>query len=197
MIDKILLEQVHKATGLKLILATLEEEHIKHLITLLQDPELPELMGWNTFLQQNNTNEFLETISAYVFPYSQKSPPIVLGIYLNLNDLPIGYAVLKGLNSALLTAEIGVATLEKKYRSKGYGKIALNCMIDYGFNQLGLQTIAAAILVSNKPSKNMGKKLGFTIRETMYKAWLMPNGDLADMLWMELTPKTWIPLNKN
>jgi len=43
----------------------------------------------------------------------------------------------------------------------------------------------------------MGKKLGFTIRETMYKAWLMPNGDLADMLWMELTPKTWIPLNKN
>lgn len=191
-----LLEQVHKATGYKVILAAMEETHLKHLIKLLKDPELTELMGWDTFFEQDNIKGFLESVSDYSLPYSRKSQPIVFGIYSNLNDLPVGYVVLKGFNRELLTAEVGVATLEKKYRRRGYGKLALNCMINYGFNQLGLQTIASAILASNKTSTNMCKKLGFTIKETMHKAWLMPNGELADMLWMELTPETWKSLNK-
>ncbi len=87
----------------------------------------------------------------------------------------------------LLTAEIGIAILDKKYRNKGYGKLALKRLIIYAFNELQIKTIGATILLSNKSSINMVKNLGFVVTEIKNKSWPMPNGELADMLFMELT----------
>lgn len=184
--NRILLEQSHQATGLKVFLATMEESHIQHLIKLAQEPSLPDLMGWNTFFELDETEKFIEAISSYDFPYSRKSQPLAFGVYLDPEGLPIGYVVLKGMNMDLFTTEIGIAILDKKYRHQGYGKLALNRLITYTFNQLHIQRIGAAILVSNKRSINLFKNLGFFVREILYKSWLMPDGSLADMLWMEL-----------
>jgi diamine N-acetyltransferase len=110
-----------------------------------------------------------------------------LGIYLEPEGLPIGYVILKGFNQDLFTAEVGIAILDKKHKNKGYGSLALNRMIIYAFNELNIKTIGAVILMSNKPSINMCKKLGFVVREIMPKSWSMANGELVDMVWMELT----------
>ncbi|NEP06912.1 MAG: hypothetical protein F6K34_20065 [Okeania sp. SIO4D6] len=59
-------------------------------------------------------------------------------------------------------------------------------LIIYAFQELYIQTIGAAILLSNNRSINMFKNLGFVVREIMYKSWPMPNGELADMVLMEL-----------
>lgn len=188
---KILLEQEHKATGLKIFLQEMKDSDIQHLIILGRDPDLIDLMGWNTFFELDETEKFIEAISDESLPYSRKSQPLVLGIYLNPEELPIGYVVLKGFNMDLQTAEIGVAIFDKKYRKRGYGKLGLKRMIAYGFEELHLQTIASAIVLLNKKSINMVKNLGFVVREIMYKSWPMPNGELVDMLWMELTRETW------
>lgn len=181
------LEQEHKATGFKVFLASMDDSHLNHLIKLAQDPDLPDLLGWNPFFELDETQQFIEAISDYTLPYSRKSQPIVFGVYLNREDFPIGYVVLKGFNLDLLTTEIGVAILDKKYRTKGYGKLALKRIAKYTFDRLEIQTIGAAILSSNKSSINMCKNLGFVVREIMYNSWAMPNGDLEDMVWMELT----------
>ncbi len=183
---EILLEQEHRATETKIFLASMENSHIKHLIKLAQDPSLIDLVGWDTFFETDETEQFIEAISSYAFPYSRKSQPIVFGIYLDTSDLPIGYVVLKGLNMDLLTTEIGIAILDKRYRNKGYGKLALKRLIIYAFDELNIQTIGSVILLSNKSSISMCKNLGFVVRETMYKSWAMPNGKLADMVLMEL-----------
>ncbi|GGA16762.1 hypothetical protein CYANOKiyG1_30880 [Okeania sp. KiyG1] len=86
----------------------------------------------------------------------------------------------------LLTAEIGIAILDEKYRNKGYGPLAFKRLIIYAFQELNIQTIGGVILLSNNRSINMFKNLGFVVREIMYKSWPMPNGDLADMVLMEL-----------
>lgn len=86
----------------------------------------------------------------------------------------------------LLTAEIGIAILDKKYRNKGYGKLGLKRLINYAFDELHIQTIGSVILLSNNRSMNMFKNIGFVVREIMYKSWPMPNGDLVDMVLMEL-----------
>lgn len=189
---KILLEQEHKKTGFKVFLASMEDSHIKHLIKLAQDPSLPDLLGWNTFFELDETEQFIEAISSYALPYSRKSQPLVFGVYLDPESLPIGYVVLKGLNTDLLTSEIGVAILDQKYRSKGYGKLALKRLVIYAFDELQIKTIGSAILSSNKSSINMAKNLGFIVSEIMYKSWPMPNGDLVDMVLMELTKETWV-----
>ncbi len=87
----------------------------------------------------------------------------------------------------LLTTEIGIAILDKKYRNQGYGTLALKRLIIYAFEELYIQTIGAVVLLSNKRSINIFKNLGFVVREIMYKSWPMPNGELADMVLMELT----------
>ena len=189
--EKVLLEQTHQATGCKVFLALMEDSHIRNLIKLARDPSLIDLMGWDTFFELDATEEFIEGISLFAFSYSRKSQPIVFGVYLDVEELPVGYAILKGLNTELRTAEFGIAILDKKYRNQGYGKLASSLLIHYAFNELGLQIIAAAVLVSNKRSLHMFERLGFAIRETWYRSWLLPNGDMADMLWMELKSETW------
>lgn len=183
---KICLEEEHKATGIKLFLSPITESHTEHLIRLARDPSLTDLMGWNTCFEPHETEKFIEEVANYALPYSQKSQPIVFGVYLDPEDLPIGYVALKGLNTNLLTAEISVAILDKRYRNKGHGRLALKRMIAHGFDDLGIQTIAAAILASNQSSINMVKRLGFSVKEVMEKSWVLPNGERADMLWVEL-----------
>ncbi|WP_204105595.1 MULTISPECIES: GNAT family N-acetyltransferase [Spirulina sp. CCY15215] len=190
--NNILLEQTHKATGSRIFLTPMSDRHIQHLILLARDPSLIDLMGWNTFFEIKDTEEFIKNISAFVLPYSQLSQPVILGIYLDLESFPIGYVVLKGVNMSLLTAEIGVAILDRKHRKGGYGRLALKRMVKYAFSELHLQTIGATILLSNKSSINIGKKLGFIIREIMTDSWSMPNGDITDMVLMEVTQETWI-----
>lgn len=185
--QKIILKQEHRKTGRNIFLASMGDSHVKHLIKLAQDPSLPNLLGWDTFFELDETEKFIEAISSLGFSYSHKSQPLVFGVYLNPEDLPIGYVVLKGLNMELLTTEIGVAILDTKYRNQGYGTLALKRLVNYAFDELNLQTIGAVILCSNEISKNMFKKLGFVVREIMYKSWSMPNGELADIVLMELT----------
>jgi RimJ/RimL family protein N-acetyltransferase len=188
---KTILEQTHPATGSKVFLTFMEESHIRHLIKLVRKPDLIDSIGWNTFLEDDDKEGFIESVSGYSLPYSRKSPPIVFGVYLTQGALPIGYVALKGLNQDLLTAEIGIAILDQKYHNKGYGRLVLKRMITYAFDELQIKTIAAIILATNKQSINMVKRLGFVVKEIMYHSWPMPNGTLADMLWMEITSETW------
>ena len=183
---KIILEQKHNATGTKIFLVSMEDEHIRHLMKLARDPNLIDLMGWYPFFEPHETEQFIEALSCFALPYSRKSQPLLFGIYLELENFPIGYSVLKGLNMDLLTAEVGIAVLEQKYRNRGYGRLGLQRVVNYAFDELQLKTIGAAILASNISSINMCKRTGFVEREMMRNSWEMPNGDLADMMWMEL-----------
>ena len=193
--QNIVLEKNHKGTGLKLFLALMEDTHIQHLIKLAKNPDLIDLMGWNIDFEADNIEKFIETITYYGFPYSRKSQPILFGIYLNLNNLPIGYVVLKGFNMELLTAEIGIAILDPKYSKKGYGKLATIRTIDYAFNDLLLQKIGAVIMSSNKISINLSQKLGFETRNILYNSWKITNNQLVDMLLIELTKEKWAYIN--
>ncbi|MBP0016530.1 MAG: GNAT family N-acetyltransferase [Cyanobacteria bacterium SBLK] len=194
--EAIFLEQTHKATGLSIVLTSIEEKHIQHLILLARDRDLIDLMGWDTFFELEDTEKFIQNISTFVLPYSRDSQPLVLGIYLEQTSPPIGYAVLKGINRDLLTAEVGIAILDRKHRNRGYGRLALQRMTIYAFSELSLQTIGSTILLSNRVSINMCKRVGFSVREIMAESWSMPNGEIVDMVWMELTKEAWLKREK-
>lgn len=186
MSDKVILEQKHNATGTTIFLSSMEDRDIRHLIELARDPDLSDLMGWNPFFEPHETEQFIEAISCIALPHSRKSQPIVFGIFLDLEAFPIGYAVLKGLNMDLFAAEVGLAVLDRKYRTRGYGRLGLKRIVNYAFDELNVKQIGAAILSSNVGSINMCKKTGFLVREIMRNSWPMPDGNLADMTWMEL-----------
>jgi RimJ/RimL family protein N-acetyltransferase len=171
----------------KILLASMEDAHIQHLIRLAQDPTLANLMGWDTYFEEHETSAFIEAISLFAFPYSRASEPVVFGIYVKPQTQPIGYVSLKGLNMDLFTAEVGIAILDRKYWCRGIGQQSLRLIMDYSAKELRFQTLAAAALATNTRSIQLFQKLGFRVRETWYRSWTMPNGTLADMLWLEWT----------
>ncbi|MBZ8181480.1 GNAT family N-acetyltransferase [Oscillatoria salina] len=189
----IVLEQEYKKLGLKVFLSPLENKQIDYLIRLAQDPNLVDLMGINLAIQPGDIEGFIQTISAYSFPYSRKSKPLIYGVYFNVENLPIGYGVLKGFNQDLLTAEVGIAILDNTYRNRGYGRLVLNRLVAYAFQELGMQKIGAAILSSNMKSINMCKKSGFIVQKN--ELWKMPNGELVSMVLLELQAEDFIVLS--
>ena len=167
-------------------LAPLEDIHIEHLIKCFRNHDLIGSMGWNTFFETHQTEQFIRAISSCALPYCCKeSSPLVFGIFLKTASMPIGYSVLKGMNAELAAAEVGVAVLEQKYR--GYGRLALKSTVEYGFQKINLRTIGATILLSNTVSINMCKRVGFREKEVLPRSWTMPDGEVVDMVWMEIT----------
>lgn len=188
--DSILLEKTHDRTGIRIFLSLIsaphfDREHLQRLIQLARDPNLVELMGWNPLFEISETQAFIDALACIALPYSIETDPMVFGIYADPEQLPVGYAVLKGLNRELGTAEVGVAVLDPVYRPRGFGRLALDRMVSYAFECLNLQTVGAAILATNQRSINMCRKTGFRLREVMPNSWSMPDGQVVDMVWME------------
>ncbi|MGV6808517.1 MAG: GNAT family N-acetyltransferase [bacterium] len=178
----------HPATGSSIVLKQMPTSHIKHLITLAQDTSLIAMMGWDTHFERDDIKGFIGAIAECTFAYSRPSHFLVWGIYLPAEDFPIGYAILKGINHDLRTAEVGVAILDTYYRPKGYGRLVLQCTSKYAFEELGLGKLGVAILASNKSSINMCKRTGFQCIKT--DNWEMPDGTTEAMWLMDVTRET-------
>ena len=168
-------------------LLPITNNHISYLIDFSNDPELIETMGWRPF-QKNESDRFIKAIEVLTLPNSGNGSPITFCIICKKNDVPIGYVTLKGIGKK--KAEIGIAIMDSKYRSGGYGTKALKLASCYAFNTINLSTIALTVFPSNIRAIKAYEKLGFKTVDILKKFWTMPDGDKVDMLLMELNKKT-------
>lgn len=76
------------------------------------------------------------------------------------DDTFIGLFTFKGIQRGEYRAEIGYSIIEEQW-GKGYGSEGVKCMVDYGFEQIGLHSIFASILSTNFASQNLIKRVGF------------------------------------
>ncbi|MDX8365621.1 GNAT family N-acetyltransferase [Cytobacillus sp. IB215665] len=89
---------------------------------------------------------------------NRKSEEFVrLGI--TLHERLIGYADLANINNN--TAELGIAIGESALWGKGIGFYSAECMMQYGFEELGITVFNAETHEANVRSKKMLGKLGF------------------------------------
>lgn len=76
-------------------------------------------------------------------------------------------------------SEIGYMMTDESAKNKGYMKEALKAMLDYGFEQMGLQRIEAFIGTANEPSQKLVKRYGFK-KEGVLRSHFFKNGKLED-----------------
>lgn len=154
-------------------------------MNLSGDPELISTMGWHPF--QNDENErFLNAVETLTLPYCGDGQPITFSIIATKDDFPIGYVTLKGINYDKAKAELGIAIMDSRYRSGGYGSDALTLATGYAFYTLQLFVIGLTVFPSNTRAIRAYEKAGFKIVDILQKAWTMPGGEQVDMLLMEL-----------
>ena len=119
----------------KVRLAPLIDEHISRYMQLSNDPELVLTEGWQPFGAEEK-ERFLNTIAVSTLPYNGAGQPSIFSIISVEENKPIGYVCLKGINENTSSAELGIAIMEKEYRSQGYGTEALRLVTRYAFDKL-------------------------------------------------------------
>lgn len=78
-------------------------------------------------------------------------------------------------------AELGYSILREEFKNKGYMSEACETMLNYGFNELGLNRIEAMVGPSNLPSLKIIEKLNFK-KEGQLKQHYYRNGSAEDSL---------------
>ena len=80
---------------------------------------------------------------------------------ISYGKIPIGFMGLSRIDKINRNADAFIAIGDDKYRGKGFGKIAMQYLVKFGFKKLGLHKICLGVFEKNKPAINLYKKLGF------------------------------------
>ncbi|GGM20762.1 N-acetyltransferase [Paraliobacillus quinghaiensis] len=101
----------------------------------------------------------------------------------------IGWTHLSNISHEHGRAEIGVL-LAPEYRGKGYGEIAMESMIELGFNQLRLNKIFLTTRGINERAIALYKKIGFKVEGNLREHCFI-NGKYYDTIFMGLLFNEW------
>jgi len=138
----------------RLSLRKLAKTDVDLIVALNSDPEVMKYIGEpdDSF---ENAKKYVEM---RVDGYADKDG---LGIFIATekdSDAEIGWICLKQLDD---TEEIEIGfRLLKKYWGKGYATEGAKCLLEFGFEELGLEEIAGVTLPTNTPSQQVLKKIG-------------------------------------
>jgi ribosomal-protein-alanine N-acetyltransferase len=82
-------------------------------------------------------------------------------------------------------AEIGYGIYKDEWKNKGYMKEGLKTMLDFGFNEMGLNRVEALIGHLNEPSQRLVKSFGF-VEEGVLREHYCKDGVLQDSVMFSL-----------
>ena len=157
-----------KLQGERIYLGTLEKEHCKKLWDEFEYDFVHMAEELNIGHSIEKADEWFEQIKK-----EQGNSHIRLGVFLN-NGIIIGDIALQDINLKNRSCSIGMGMSKLEYRNKGYGKEALKLILEYGFNNFGLERITANTSEINVSAQKSLKKMGFVLegkeREAIYFA---------------------------
>jgi RimJ/RimL family protein N-acetyltransferase len=106
--------------------------------------------------------------------------PDSLELLCEIDGVPAGIGGLYGIDYWARHAEIGVSLADGPWRGHGFGELAHRMLIEYGFDDLNLRRILAAVHSDNARVLRLCKKLGFQ-PEGVRKEFRWVNGRYVDL----------------
>ena len=153
-----------KLQGEKIYLAVLERTDCKKLYEDFEydfdNPTEPLNIG-SSIEKSDKWNDEIQKL--------QGKENIRVGIFLN-DDTVIGDVALQGIDNKNRTCSIGMGIAKIENRNKGYGKQAVKLILEYGFNNLGMERIAANTLEINISAQKSLENVGFVLEGRERKA---------------------------
>jgi [ribosomal protein S5]-alanine N-acetyltransferase len=154
----------------RLLLRKIYQEDLDDVFEFSSDPLAAHHMTWEV----NRTKE--ETFRNFVGPAVESGGDFA--IILKENDKVIGTCAFISWSDEHKQAEIGFI-LNRSFWGKGYATEAIERLIQWGFDVLGLMRIEGRCDLSNKLSEKVMKKSGMTYEGTLRKnAWI--KGEFRD-----------------
>ena len=111
-------------------------------------------------------------------------------IHLKGEKEPIGVVSLMNISEANESAELSVIVGHPDDRRQGYGAEAINILLGYGFEKLGLNRVGLSVFEFNEDAISTYEKLGFRDEGRLRKA-LKRDGAFYDAILMSVLGSEW------
>jgi len=145
-------------------LAVLERKDCKKLYEDFEydfeNPAEPLYIGYSV----EKSDEWFDEIQKM-----QGNENVRLGIFLN-DGTVIGDVALQGIDNMNRVCSVGMGMAKLKNRNKGYGKQAVKLILEYGFNNMGMERITANTLEINISAQKSLEGVGFVLEGRERKA---------------------------
>jgi RimJ/RimL family protein N-acetyltransferase len=111
-------------------------------------------------------------------------------IHLKGKEDPIGVVSLMNISEANASAELSVIVGDPDDRRRGYGAEAMSLLLDYGFEELGLNRVGLSVFEFNEEAISTYKRLGFR-EEGRLRGALKRDGAFHDAILMSMLESEW------
>ena len=105
-------------------------------------------------------------------------------------DEPVGVVSLANINQANLAADLSVIVGDEKDRDRGLGTEAIRILLEYAFEDLGLNRVGLSVFEFNETAIHAYEKLGFKREGRLRKA-IWRDGEFHDAILMSVLARDW------
>ena len=148
------------------------------------DPEIWHLTSWAVSPLNRSAVEKL-------FEDRELSPiDDSFAIHIKDDDEPVGVISLMNISDANASAELSVIVGHPDNRHQGYGTEAIELLIRYAFEELGLNRVGLSAFDFNGEAISAYEKLGFAV-EGRYRQAIKRNSGFHDAILMSILKNEW------
>ena len=161
-------------------LRPIEEDDLEFLQQHVNDPRVWRAIGRSKPLNRVQERAFFEDVVC-----SEES----IQLLIVAESTPVGTVGLKSIDWPSNRAELGYWIAPDHWRS-GYASDAVERVVAYAFDQLGLHRIAARVFAFNESSRRLLESVGFT-QEGVHRDVEFIDGEYQDAYWYGLLEDEW------
>jgi diamine N-acetyltransferase len=166
--------------GEHIYLRALEPEDLEFIHTIENDEAIWEISNTITPYSKYLIKQYLENAHKDIFEVKQ-----LRLVISNYKGVALGMIDLFDFDFKNSRAGVGILVKELSDRSKGYGKEALNLLVNYSFSHLNLHQLYCNISEENESSIKLFSNQGFELIG-LKKDWILSNGIYKNELVFQL-----------
>ena len=166
--------------GTNIYLRALEPEDLEFVHEVENDEFIWEISNTQTPFSRFLIKQYLENAHKDIFEVKQ-----LRLVISNYDDQPLGLIDIFDFDFKNKRAGLGIVIKDEKDRDKGYGREALQLLINYSFTHLGLHQLYCNISEENQASVKLFTKLGFK-KIGLKNDWNFVNGEYKNEYLFQL-----------
>jgi RimJ/RimL family protein N-acetyltransferase len=168
----------------RVVLRPLRESDTPFISAWINDPEVTQFLQAHMPMAETEERDWIENLA------NRKPHDIVVAI--EADGVFIGTMGLHGIDYKNRRATTGTLIGNKAYQGKGYGTEAKMLLLDYAFNELGLNKICSSVIAYNERSIRYSLKCGYR-EEGRLRKHLFRKGRYWDEVRLAVFRKDWLP----
>ncbi len=171
--------------GKKVILRSIRREDMTRLCEFNNDIEVELAGGGDPPLPQS-----LERLYAEFDSEASKGGRDGMKFAIEADGTFIGQCALFNLHEPEQTCELGIAIGDKTYWGRGYGRDAIQVLLDYAFRLRGIRRVYLTVIETNIRAIKAYSACGF-VEEGRLRKHVWSNGDYVDLVHMGILREEW------